>query len=114
MLRLKGVSLKFESSKEETPHFISVDVGTKASESGCRREGTLNTTFRNTDDSKTDKSLRAAVQPRARRQASASFADLRYSMEYRVKGDQFHHNTNRPNHHNNSASVKYFWLDHEV
>ncbi|GFR74750.1 hypothetical protein ElyMa_005762200 [Elysia marginata] len=63
----------------------------KASESGCRIEGTINTTFHNTDDSKTDESSRAAVQPQARRQASASFADLRYSTEYRVKGDQFHH-----------------------
>ncbi|GFR87279.1 hypothetical protein ElyMa_000742700 [Elysia marginata] len=66
-------------------------MGKKASESGCRREGSFETIFHNTDDSKTDESSRAAVQPQARRQASASFADLRYCTEYRVKGDQFHH-----------------------
>ncbi|GFR82744.1 hypothetical protein ElyMa_004106700 [Elysia marginata] len=54
----------------------------------------FNTTFHNAYDSKTDESSRAAVQPQARRQASASFADLRYCTEYRVKGDQFHHSTN--------------------
>ncbi|GFS13151.1 hypothetical protein ElyMa_003130100 [Elysia marginata] len=53
-------------------------------------------TFHNTDDSKTDESSRAAVQPQARRQASASFADLRYCTEYRVKGDQFHHTPPSP------------------
>ncbi|GFS05861.1 hypothetical protein ElyMa_002949100 [Elysia marginata] len=82
---LKGCANK----DEYTSSNVSQHVGRKASESGCRREGTLNTTFHNTDDSKTDESSRVAVQPQARRQASASFADLRYCTEYRVKGDQF-------------------------
>ncbi|GFR76163.1 hypothetical protein ElyMa_000474400 [Elysia marginata] len=59
---------------------VGNEVKKKASESGCRIEGTLNTTFHNTDDSSS-----AAVQPWARRQASASSADLRYSTEYQVK-----------------------------